>query len=172
MKESLMSKLEQLIRSKWKYPLLVLCLGIILLMMPSGKEMDAPSSPEPISESSLEVDPSELERLLSQVQGAGQVRVLLSMTAGEGTEYVQDAEIQSQSDSSGASSRESRKSVLVSTGSGVQMPLERQVTAPTYRGAVIVCQGADNPSVRLALTQAVASLTGLGTNQIVIMKMK
>lgn len=46
------------------------------------------------------------------------------------------------------------------------------MTAPTYQGAIVVCQGADDPGVKLALVQAVASVTGLGTDQITVVKMR
>lgn len=38
-------------------------------------------------------------------------------------------------------------------------------------GAVVVCQGADSVSVRLAVTEAVRCYTGLGADKIVIFKM-
>ena len=37
-------------------------------------------------------------------------------------------------------------------------------------GAAVVCQGADNASARLAITEAVRCYTGLGADQIVIFK--
>ena len=39
-------------------------------------------------------------------------------------------------------------------------------------GAVVVCQGADLPSVRLDVTNAVAAYTGLGSDKISVIKMK
>ena len=39
-------------------------------------------------------------------------------------------------------------------------------------GAVIVCRGAENPEVRLSVTNAVAAYTGLGSDKITVMKMK
>jgi len=39
-------------------------------------------------------------------------------------------------------------------------------------GAVIVCQGAADPGVRLNVTNAVAAYTGLGSDKITVMKMK
>jgi membrane peptidoglycan carboxypeptidase len=43
---------------------------------------------------------------------------------------------------------------------------------PRFTGALIVCEGAGNASVRLALTQAVASLTGLTADRITVVKGK
>ena len=39
-------------------------------------------------------------------------------------------------------------------------------------GAVIVCRGAEDPDVRLNVTNAVAAYTGLGSDKITVMKMK
>lgn len=39
-------------------------------------------------------------------------------------------------------------------------------------GAVVVCAGADDPRVRLDVTNAVAAYTGLGSDKITVMKMK
>ncbi len=40
------------------------------------------------------------------------------------------------------------------------------------RGAVVVCAGAENAQVRLAVTNAVSAYTGLGSDKITVMKMK
>ncbi len=39
------------------------------------------------------------------------------------------------------------------------------------KGAAVVCQGADSPSVRLEITRALGCYTGLGADKIVIIKM-
>ena len=41
---------------------------------------------------------------------------------------------------------------------------------PVFQGALVVCEGADQAQVRLAMTQAVSALTGLGTDRITICK--
>ena len=42
--------------------------------------------------------------------------------------------------------------------------------SPVYRGALVVCQGADRAEVKLAVTRAVAALTGLGADRITVVK--
>lgn len=39
-------------------------------------------------------------------------------------------------------------------------------------GVVVVCAGADSPQVRLSVTEAVMSYTGLGSDRITVLKMK
>ena len=50
--------------------------------------------------------------------------------------------------------------------------LIKQVNPQKYLGAIVVCQGADSPSVRLAITQAVSRIIGLSADKICVLKMK
>ena len=92
------------------------------------------------------------------------VRVLLTQREGERTVYQTDED----STSSGIRS----DTVLLNGSDRSQTGLVQQVNPPTYLGAVIVCQGADSASVRLAIVSAVGSVTGLSTDKITVLKMK
>ena len=97
--------------------------------------------------------------------GAGEVTVAL--TVKNGTERVPLTDR-----STAAGEREDRveeKAVVVNTGSG-QQTVVRLERAPVFQGAVVVSQGGDRAEVRLLLTQAVSSLTGLGADKITICK--
>ena len=50
--------------------------------------------------------------------------------------------------------------------------LVRQINPPEYLGAVVLCQGADNAAVKLAIVEAVSKATGLSTDRITVLKMK
>ena len=52
------------------------------------------------------------------------------------------------------------------------MPEVQQVLPESYRGAIVVCQGADSPAVKLAIVEAVSRATGLGADSISVLKMK
>ena len=106
-----------------------------------------------------------LEKILSQVSGAGEVRVLLSGQLSETKRY--------QTDDTQSGSGELRQETVILTGENrVQTALVRQTEAATYRGAIVVCQGAEDPKVALSVVQAVAAVTGLSTNRITVLKMK
>lgn len=153
--------------ARFKYALLILLLGVVLLLLPqkTGETTAEPTSAPAETEASLE---AELEAVLSQVEGAGRVRVLLTMSTGTAYEYQTDVETRSDSDGSEVS----RKTVLASAGSGVDNAVTVRTTYPTYKGALVVCEGADSASVRLSIIQAVSSLTGLGSDKITVIKMK
>ena len=60
--------------------------------------------------------------------------------------------------------------MVLSGGSGREEPVALQQLAPQFQGAVVVCPGGEDPAVQLRLVEAVADLTGLGTDRITICK--
>lgn len=110
----------------------------------------------------------QLSTFLSQMAGAGKVQVLLTEAAGQQTIYQADKDT-----STNDNSQMDRSDTVILTNSARdQEGLVCQVNPPIYLGAVVLCQGADQPSIRLAITEAVANATGLGYHKITILKMK
>ena len=82
---------------EYRYVILVLVLGILLMMLPQGKTEEKKDDNVLIPETeSVETLQEQLEQLLSQVQGAGKVRVLLTEAEGERVIYQTDGEQSSQ----------------------------------------------------------------------------
>lgn len=150
---------------KYKYPILVALVGLGLMLLPSEQEPTEPVEPPRAVERSLE---EKLEALLGRIEGAGQVSVLLTEKEGSQTLYQTD----SQTDSDDSGSRRTDDTVLIEDENRTESGLVRQTLGPVYRGAVILCQGADDPSVKLAVVEAVRCVTGLGADQISVQKMK
>lgn len=147
---------------------LVVLVGVLLMLLPTGKtEAQQPQRQETVSEPRENLE-TRLEQILSQVSGAGNVRVLLTQERGETSVYQLDRQEVTDGDR-----REIRQDTITVTGSDRQQEgLLTQVEAPRYRGAVIVCQGGDNPTVRLSVVEAVSGATGLPSNRITVLKMK
>ena len=150
---------------KYKYPILVALVGLGLMLLPSEQEPTEPAEPPRAVECSLE---EKLEALLGRIEGAGQVSVLLTEKEGSQTLYQTD----SQTDADDSGSRRTDDTVLIEDENRTESGLVRQTLGPVYRGAVILCQGADDPSVKLAVVEAVRCVTGLGADQISVQKMK
>ncbi len=142
---------------------LVLLCGVFLMCLPGGKK-ETQVAAQPAGEVREQTMEAALEEILSQMAGAGSVRVLLSGQTSEITRF--------QTDETGDGENLRQETVLITGDNRVQTALVRQTEAPTYRGAIIVCQGADSPAVRLAIVKAVAAATGLTTNRITVLKMK
>lgn len=147
---------------QYRYVVLLLMLGVLLMLLPKRQEAE-PEAPVSVPESvdSLEED---LARILTRIRGAGRVEVLLTEYAGTETLYQTDA------DRTADSLRED--TVVISDRERGESGLVRQVIPPRYMGAVVVCQGGDNPAVKLAILEAVSRATGLKSNQISVLKMK
>jgi stage III sporulation protein AG len=146
---------------KYRYVVIVLLVGIVLMCLP-GKDTGIESESTVIASEKTADTARDLERILSQVKGAGEVRVLLTRSQGEKTIY--------QTDRSGDGGNVD--TVVVTGADRTQQGLIRQVDPPVYLGAVIVCQGGDDPAVRLAIVEAVSDATGLGADRITVLKMK
>ena len=148
---------------KYRYVLIVLLVGIGLMLIPDLGEQTA-TEPTAV-ETTIPDQTEELTQILSQIQGAGKVRVLLTLAVGERTVYQTDQDIE-------ASGGVKSQTVTVTNSNRDQQGLVQQIMAPEYRGAIVLCQGANDANVRLAIVEAVADATGLSTDRISVLKMK
>lgn len=147
---------------RYGYVLLVVAVGMVLLLWPQGGEEKETAVQESVQEDfDLEVFEEKLADTISQIQGAGKARVVLSLQSGSRQVLAQDKEQGSQN---------STTTVTVGRGSGSQEVVPIQTVAPQFRGALVVCPGGDDPQVRLAVMEAVSALTGLGSNHISVCK--
>lgn len=154
--------------NKYKYALLILAVGLLLMLLPQ-QSATATEETEP-TEAAEQIQTMEqlLQDILQQVDGAGEVAVLLSEQEGEQTIYQTDT----QTDTDEGSSSNRAETVIVTNADRDESGLVLRRDPPKYQGAVIVCQGADRADVRLAIVEAVQCATGLGANQICVVKMK
>ena len=139
---------------KYRYVLLVVLAGLVLLLLPDHTETPEPIA-DVVTEESLQ---AQLEEILSRVEGAGKVAVLLTESRGGEIFYQTEGDDQ--------------RTVLVTGTDRSESGLVRTTQSPVYQGAVVVCQGADSPAVRLAVVEAVSNATGLGTDRITVLKME
>lgn len=153
---------------KYKYVLIVIAAGIVLLLWPTGeRERNAGMDSRLDIRETFDLDALEkkLSRTLSMVEGAGEVTVTLTVKSG--MEQVLASDRATSVSERGSSVEE--ETVLVSTGGGQETVLLTQ-KYPTFQGALVVCQGGDSAEIRLLLTQAVSALTGLGADRITVCK--
>lgn len=161
--KGVLGKITTLI-SKYRYAACILLIGIVLMLLPSGKQ-DERKPAETIETVTSEITvEQQLGALLSKIQGAGRVEVMLSYAYGAETRYQTDTE----SDNGGSRV----DTVIITDTDKNQSGLITRVDPPVYQGAIVLCQGADSASVRLAIVDAVSKYTGLGADQISVLKMK
>lgn len=154
---------------KYRLVFFIILAGILLMLLPSGGkagEKTPPSAPAGQESFSLEATCREMEEILGRIEGAGRLQLMLTLKSGSQLELAED------SDRSEAERemRSDRSTVTVSRGGGTEDIVVTHQTYPVYRGAVIVCEGANDAAVRLALTEAVCALTGLSSDRVSIVK--
>ena len=166
--KSIVDKTKGFIK-KYQYILLIIVIGFILLMIPSKVKVKEESKETVILQEEKSLDTQHaLSAMLSKINGAGKVEVLLTFLTEE--EYVYQTN-ENSSDSQETVSKQIDTVTVTDSGRN-ETGLVKKILAPTYRGAVVICEGADEPSVRLAIVDAVANATGLTTDRISVLKMK
>lgn len=154
---------------QYKYVLIVIAAGILLLLWPSGEKKSPAAAQSGLTggeeDFSVEALEERLARVLSKIDGAGEVSVVLTVKSG--MERVLATDIAA-SQSEDHRDRE-EQTVIISTDEGEEAVLLTQ-RYPTFQGALVVCPGGNDPEVRLRLTQAISVLTGLGSDRITVCK--
>lgn len=149
---------------KFKYVFLVIFIGLILLIWPGQKTNGSTAAQNAGEDQKAVFDLEGMEKkiadALSEIDGAGRVTVVLTMKAGSRRMLAEET------------NNDDTSAVLVSRGSGYQETVTVQELSPQYQGALVVCEGAGDPAVKLKLVEAVSALTGLGSNKISICKGK
>lgn len=147
---------------KHRMVLIALLTGVALMLLPEKPKQE--ELPQVVQEEKSPDLEGALEEILSLIQGAGNVRVLLTEAEGEKIIYQIN-----ENASSGGSRRDT---VLVTNAQREETGLVRQIVPPKFQGAVILCQGAESSVVRLSIVEAVKSATGLPADRIAVIKMK
>lgn len=153
---------------RYRTVLLVLVVGVALMLLPTGEKEAVQTHSDPNKEAveteafDLEAFEERLSQTLSEVDGAGETTVMLTLKSSGRRILAQDLE------------RDGERTVTTAvtvggSGSGQEVvPL--QTLGPQFQGALVVCPGGEDPQVRLRLVDAVAALTGLGSDHISICK--
>lgn len=152
---------------KYKFVLLILFAGVLLMLLPTGADKREVKTEEQSRETfSLEETERKMEEVLGKIQGTGKLQVMLTLKSGSRLQLAEDTD-RDEGDGEVSSRRET---VTINRGSGYEDIVVTQQFYPAYQGAVVVCQGADQAAVRLAVTEAVAVLTGLSSDRITVVK--
>lgn len=154
---------------RYKLILLLIFVGLMLLLIPDEKTGDSASvrdssavTEEDFSVISLE---KKMSQVLSRIEGAGEVSVMLTVQSSSERIYAVDREL---SERDGL--REMHEElVIASIGNDEEAILVGQ-NYPVFQGALLVCPGGDDPEIRLQLIGALSALTGLSSNRITVCK--
>lgn len=104
-----------------------------------------------------------LEKMLSRIENAGSVSVMITYYSG--TEKSLAYETRTQERESSGEKSEDRKAV---TSGGEPMVVKE--VYPSVKGVIVAADGADIPSVKAAIREAVTASLGVGAHRVCIFK--
>ena len=131
---------------------------------------------------SIEKDELEtkLERILSKIEGAGMVSVLI--THSQSSEVVamynenQKDSTTEETDTNGGTRKITQadysKEIIYKEENGEKIPVTQKLISPKIEGAIIAAEGARNSEVKTNIIQAVEAATGLPTHKIQVFAMQ
>ena len=172
--------------------LILLLLGVLLLVItvpaPSGKKDAGEEGDASVSETAaLSAASGDYEayleektaKILSQVEGVGDVSVMITLKS-KGQKIVEkdqsgSSQTTTESDSSGGTrtvedDTSDKTSVYVQSGDGSSSPYVSKELAPEIEGVVIIAEGGGDAVVQRNITEAVQALFGVEAHKIKIMK--
>ena len=156
----------ELLWKKYRWITVIILAGLLLMLIPSAAD-EADKEPLPERETfSLSETEHRMEEILSRIEGAGKLQLMLTLKSGSNLQLAENTDETAED----SETRIQRETVTINRGSGYEDIIVTQQTYPVYQGALVVCQGANQASVRLALIEAVSALTGLSSDKISIVK--
>lgn len=154
---------------KYKFAALVALIGAGLLLWPSGSGGTPETAGEPPAETGSRDIQAEMEDILGTISGVGQVKVMLTVDSDGERQLAQDTELTYSGDTRAPEDYSRRsETVLVGGGSGGEAVVTGRCIRRT--GGAGGVQGGDRADVKLAVTEAVAALTGLSADRITVAK--
>ncbi len=164
----MMERLKKLTENKKPWALFILGLaGMVLILIssffPKGsekpKETDA-SDPAPAIE-------ARLEQLISQIDGAGATRVMVTLADTGSTQYLREDSKTEDWEDGVLRSRQTDGEYVTSGGSAVVVA-ER---TPAVSGVAVICKGGDRAGVQNDIYEVLYALYGLSSARVSIEKM-
>lgn len=163
---------------------LALMVGILLLaagksLSSFGGDASEKSPQEEPAEKTIGSD-AETERrmaeILSKIEGAGQVDVMLTYRRTEEKTVARDEVREESYSEDGGKTSESLRventAILMEDRNGNTLPLLLSAVSPEVEGVVIVAEGGGDPVVCTALNQAAQALLDVPAHKIAVLKMK
>ena len=164
-----LQKLLELFKGEKKLLNLTVAAGILGMLLIGISEWIPERQPEQSAETESTVSAlsaaeyaseleTRLEILIQQMEGAGNVRVMVTMAESSRTVYATDTE----TDGNGSTRSEH---LLLADGSSPPALVET-TQLPQVQGVAVLCEGGDNAAVQARITEMVDVLTGAGASHI------
>ena len=145
-----------------------------------AESQDTPSGTSELKNNNIQNElESKLEKILSKIQGVGEVQVCINYqeSAEVVAMYNENSETSSteETDTSGGTRKieeiDTQKDIIYKENNGEKTPITKKVIQPKIEGAIITAKGANNAETKTNIIQAVEAVTGLATHKIQVFEM-
>lgn len=143
---------------------IIFIIGMILLIMPSGKTSESKEIHNTIDVSKESIE-EELEGIISKINGVGRVDVMVTLEDKGVTYYAQDEQIKKDENN-----KTTEKSHVFSKKSSTEEPLIIKKTEPKISGILVCAEGAENPQVKSNIISAASALLGIKSHRIEVLE--
>ncbi len=151
--------------------LIMILLLISELFNSDNTENIAKENTEIYSTQYIEKTEKELEELLENISGAGEVRVMVTLENCYENVYAKGYNEKSEDKNDSLKSETEEEYIIVKNGSNIEECLVVKVYEPTVKGVAVIAQGAGNTQVKNAITQTVCALFDISTAKVSVEKM-
>lgn len=157
--------------------LVAVAVFIILLLLVS--EFFCSDNTENISKENTEIYSSqyiektekELEALLENISGAGDVKVMITLENCYENVFAKGYTEKNDNKTDSQKSESEEEYIIIKNGSNNEECLVVKVYEPTVKGVAVIAQGAGNTQVKNAITQTVCALFDISTAKVSVEKM-
>ena len=173
----LLDNLKNLKIGRRNVALVVIAVVIMLLLLLSelftNDNTDAVSKEDSEAYASqyIEKTEKELETLLEGINGAGKVRVMLTLENCYENVYARGYNEKSENKNDSFKSETEEEYIIVKNGSNTEECLVIKVYEPTVKGVAVIAEGAGNTQVKNAITQTVCALFDISSARVSVEKM-
>lgn len=172
----LLGSLKNLKIGRRNVALVVIAVVIMLLLLlselfTSDTEAVSKEDTEAYASQYIEKTEKELETLLEGINGAGKVRVMLTLENCYENVYAKGYNEKSEDKNDSLKSESEEEYIIIKNGSNTEACLVVKVYEPTVKGVAVIAEGAGNTQVKNAITQTVCALFDISTARVSVEKM-
>ncbi len=163
-------------KNKKNIAITIICVLLLILIVfgESGdKALSEDSTSEKASQSAADYTKQlekHLEGLLEKVDGAGDVKVMITLESCYENVYAKGYSAQKEEDGELVQSNTAEEYIIVKNGSNTEECVVIKVYEPVIKGVAVVAEGAGNIHVKSAITETVCALFNISSAKVSVIK--
>ncbi len=158
---------------------ILIAVAVLIMLLLFFSELFNENKPEIVSKENTEVysrqyiekNEKELESLLENISGAGEVRVMITLENCYENVFATGYSEKTDNKTDSQKSESEEEYIIVKNGSNNEECLVVKVYEPTVKGVAVIAQGAGNIQIKNAITQTVCALFDISSAKVSVEKM-